>query len=121
MNLLTQNLVKESVNLLGVDNYALYNFPKNENEFFNFFKPAKGVDDTGTITYLEKEEYPFDYETFINKFNEVRTAYELKEYQRQRAAEYPSFADQFDILYHGGYDAWKAEIDKVKEKYPKPE
>ena len=41
------------------------------------------------------------------------------EYQRQRAAEYPPFADQFDLLYHGGYDAWKAEIDKIKNKYPK--
>jgi len=43
------------------------------------------------------------------------------EYQRQRAAEYPSFADQFDLLYHGGYDAWKAAIEAVKTKYPKPE
>jgi hypothetical protein len=43
------------------------------------------------------------------------------EYQRQRAAEYPSYADQFDLLYHGGYDAWKAAIDTVKNKYPKQE
>ncbi len=41
-------------------------------------------------------------------------------YQDKRAAEYPSFADQFDTLYHGGYDAWKATIDSVKAKYPKP-
>ena len=41
------------------------------------------------------------------------------EYQRLRAAEYPSFADQFDLLYHGGYDAWKAAVDAVKTKYPK--
>jgi hypothetical protein len=41
-------------------------------------------------------------------------------YKYQRAAEYPSFADQFDTLYHGGYDAWKATIDSVKAKYPKP-
>ncbi len=40
-------------------------------------------------------------------------------YQEQRAAEYPSFADQFDTLYHGGYDAWKAAIQAVKDKYPK--
>lgn len=40
-------------------------------------------------------------------------------YKYQRAAEYPSFADQFDLLYHGGYDAWKAAIDTVKTKYPK--
>jgi hypothetical protein len=50
----------------------------------------------------------------------LQAEYENNEYQRLRATEYPSFADQFDFLYHGGYDAWKAEIDKVKEKYPKP-
>lgn len=42
-------------------------------------------------------------------------------YKYQRAAEYPSFADQFDLLYHGGYEAWKAAIDAVKTKYPKGE
>jgi hypothetical protein len=41
-------------------------------------------------------------------------------YKEQRAAEYPSIVDQFDLLYHGGYDAWKAAIDAVKTKYPKP-
>jgi hypothetical protein len=41
-------------------------------------------------------------------------------YKYQRAKEYPSFAEQFDTLYHGGYDAWKATIDSVKAKYPKP-
>lgn len=42
------------------------------------------------------------------------------EYQRSRAKEYPSYADQFDLLYHGGYDAWKASISSIKNKYPKP-
>lgn len=42
-------------------------------------------------------------------------------YTEKRAAEYPSYADQFDLLYHGGYDAWKAAIQAVKDKYPKPE
>jgi hypothetical protein len=27
---------------------------------------------------------------------------------------------QFDLLYHGGLDAWKAAIQAVKDKYPKP-
>lgn len=49
----------------------------------------------------------------------LQADYEAKEYQRKRAAEYPSFAAQFDLLYHGGYDAWKAAIDAVKNKYPK--
>ena len=42
------------------------------------------------------------------------------QYQRDRAKAYPSFADQFDTLYHGGYDAWKASIDEVKDRFPKP-
>jgi len=50
----------------------------------------------------------------------LQAEYDAKEYQRKRAAEYPSFAEQFDTLYHGGYDAWKATIDSVKAKYPKP-
>jgi hypothetical protein len=40
-------------------------------------------------------------------------------YKTKRAAEYPSFANQFDLLYHGGFDAWKATIQAVKNKYPK--
>jgi hypothetical protein len=40
-------------------------------------------------------------------------------YKYQRANEYPSIVDQLDTLYHGGYDAWKASIDVVKNKYPK--
>lgn len=40
-------------------------------------------------------------------------------YKEQRRAEYPSIVDQLDTLYHGGYDAWKATIQAVKDKYPK--
>jgi hypothetical protein len=40
-------------------------------------------------------------------------------YAEKRASEYPSFADQFDLLFHGGMDAWKASIQAVKDKYPK--
>jgi hypothetical protein len=40
-------------------------------------------------------------------------------YKAKRVAEYPSIPDQFDLLYHGGMDAWKAAIQTVKDKYPK--
>ena len=40
-------------------------------------------------------------------------------YAELRAAEYPSFADQFDLIYHGGVDSWKSVIQAVKDKYPK--
>jgi hypothetical protein len=59
-------------------------------------------------------------EEVITEIERLQAEYDYNEYQRLRAKEYPSFAEQFDLLYHGGYDAWKTEIDKVKEKYPKP-
>lgn len=49
----------------------------------------------------------------------LQADYDATQYQRNRAAEYPSFADQFDLLYHGGYEAWKASIDAIKTKFPK--
>jgi len=42
-----------------------------------------------------------------------------EQYKYDRANAYPSIVDQLDTLYHGGYDAWKASIDAVKNKYPK--
>lgn len=40
-------------------------------------------------------------------------------YAQKRAAAYPSIPDQLDLLYHGGYDVWKAAITAVKTEYPK--
>jgi len=53
------------------------------------------------------------------KVIEVQAEYDAKEYQRKRAAEYPSMADQLDDIYHNGIDAWKATIKTTKDKYPK--
>lgn len=42
------------------------------------------------------------------------------DYQKKRAAEYPSVVDQLDDIYHNGIDGWKATIKTTKDKYPKP-
>jgi len=42
-------------------------------------------------------------------------------YKYQRVAEYPSWHEQLDNIYHNGIDAWKADIKAIKDKYPKPE
>jgi rhodanese-related sulfurtransferase len=49
----------------------------------------------------------------------VQAYIDANAYKEQRARAYPSFADQLDLMYHGGYDAWKAAIDAVKQEYPK--
>jgi len=40
-------------------------------------------------------------------------------YKYARAKAYPSFADQFDTIFHDGIDAWKAQIQAVKDRFPK--
>jgi hypothetical protein len=59
------------------------------------------------------------YEDIVQKVAELEYQEELNEYQRQRAIEYPSYANQFDKIFHEGVDAWKADIQEVKDKYPK--
>ena len=43
----------------------------------------------------------------------------LPTYAELRAQTYPSIADQLDLIYHEGIDAWKAQIAAVKAQYPK--
>jgi hypothetical protein len=41
-------------------------------------------------------------------------------YIAKRQQAYPSIADQLDLIYHQGLDAWKSAIQAVKDQYPKP-
>jgi hypothetical protein len=42
-----------------------------------------------------------------------------KTYADHRRAEYPTWEDQFDDIFHNGIDGWKATIQVTKDKYPK--
>ena len=53
------------------------------------------------------------------KMAELQTAYDAKQYQRDRAVEYPSIKDQLDDIYHNGIDGWKATIKVTKDANPK--
>jgi len=67
----------------------------------------------GDVAY-DADDVPITYDEAA-----VQAYIDANAYKEQRAKAYPSFADQFDLLYHGGYDAWKAAIDAVKTQYPK--
>jgi len=51
---------------------------------------------------------------------EVNTKIAELQLQENRAADYPSIADQLDDIFHNGLDGWKATIQETKDKYPKP-
>ena len=72
------------------------------------------------ITWLESTT-PISKEDILAKQAELQTDYDNKEYQRNRASEYPSIAEQLDLIYHAGVggDAFQAAIKAVKDKHPK--
>lgn len=80
---------------------------------------------TGDFTYeeiqWESDNIPMPTkEEVMAKAQELKDEYDRAEYARMRAISYPSIAEQLDKLYHEGIDGWKASIDEIKQKYPKP-
>ena len=76
-------------------------------------------DDINKIIWHDGNPTNITNEQILAKQVELKTAYDNKKYQRDRAAEYPSMEDQLDDIYHNGIDGWKATIKVTKDKYPK--
>lgn len=51
---------------------------------------------------------------------ESEAAYNADQYSRDRKAAYPPLEDQLDKIFHEGIDAWKADIQAIKDANPKP-
>ena len=91
--------------------------PSNEAEYKANVKYVTGADENGTAVFGDQL---FTWAEVSAKKTALQTAYDNNEYQRKRAAEYPSIADQLDDIYHNGIDGWKTTIKATKDKYPKP-
>jgi hypothetical protein len=53
----------------------------------------------------------------------LQADYDTKQYQRNRAVEYPSIQEQLDMQYWdsiNGTTTWQDAIETIKNKYPKP-
>jgi len=77
-------------------------------------------DEYSGIEWLDTEQTKPTENELIVEVARLQAEYDAKEYQRNRAAEYPSIADQLDKIFHDGIDEWKETIQAVKTKYPKP-
>ncbi len=65
-----------------------------------------GIDDDGNNIQVEMN------------YEEVITATSYKE---KRAIAYPSMAEQLDKIFNEGLEAWKEQIQEIKNKHPKGE
>ncbi len=71
------------------------------------------------LNWLDTEQTKPTEEEVVQKIAELTYKEEVEVYKQQRAAEYPPYADQFDQIFHEGIDTWKADIQAIKDKYPK--
>jgi hypothetical protein len=84
----------------------------NHNAIYKLYPQVVTVDDTEGAFDAQGNQVEIDL-TAVNAWVDPDT------YKYQRAAEYPSIVDQLDTIYHDGIDAWKEQINTIKEKYPK--
>ena len=80
----------------------------------------KDEEDFSTLVYRTEESDVPTFDEIKAQAVKDETEYTNNKYQRDRAADYPSWQEQMDLLYHGGVDALKAELKKTKDKFPKP-
>tara|TARA_R100001082_G_C4357350_1_gene157533 strand:- start:597 stop:935 length:339 start_codon:yes stop_codon:yes gene_type:complete len=80
---------------------------------------------TDVDIYIPKNPDNRDYQQFILDVKEQGTGIVegadvfTESYSELREKEYPSKEDQLDKIFHSGVDAWKADIQEIKDKYPK--
>lgn len=74
------------------------------------------------LRWLDETQTKPTEEEIVQKIAELEYKKEVEAYKQQRAAEYPSMADQQDMQFHdavNGTTTWKDAIQAVKDKYPK--
>jgi hypothetical protein len=79
------------------------------------------AEDINQITWLNGTT-PIPTNEILAKQQELITEYNSNQYQRDRAVDYPSLADQLDMQYWdkiNNTNNWEQAINAVKNKYPK--
>ena len=84
----------------------------NHTAIYALYPQVVTVDDTAGAFDAQGNQVAIDLDA-------VNAWVDPNAYKEQRAQAYPSMADQLDLIYHEGIDAWKAQIAAVNETYPK--
>jgi hypothetical protein len=71
------------------------------------------------VVWLDEEQDRPTEEEIAQKIAELEYTEEVEEYKRARELAYPLMSEQLDKIFHEGIDAWKAEIQAVKDAHPK--
>ena len=117
--------IASAIQALNQDNnnsheFVIYGKPTTEAEYQQNVKYVSGADDNGSAIFSDTQ--PYTWQQVSTKQAELQADYDAKQYQRNRAKEYPSIVDQLDMQYWdkiNGTNTWQDAINAVKNKYPK--
>jgi len=71
------------------------------------------------IHWSDTEQTQPTQEEIVQKIAEIEYTKEVEAYKEVRAKAYPVMSEQLDKIFHEGIDAWKAEIQAIKDDHPK--
>ena len=110
--------ISQAILSLGQYQFVIQGDIKSEQDWNDNVKFVSGADENERAIFYETK--PITYAEVVAEQQRLQANYDAKQYQRNRASEYPSIGDQLDYIYHNGIDAWKTDIiDPIKNKYPK--
>ena len=86
-------------------------------ENFNYtYNNTSASDNEAYAEAIEGSEIAIDADLIARMNAEIVS----NQYQQARRDAYPPLEDQLDNIFHNGIDAWKADIQAIKDAYPKP-
>jgi hypothetical protein len=73
------------------------------------------------VEWINPSVAPVTEAQIATELARLQADYEAKQYQRNRAGEYPAIGDQLDALFHAGVfpEEMAEKIQAIKNKYPK--
>ena len=80
---------------------------------------AKWVIRDDAIDWMDTEQTQPTQEEIVQKIAEIEYTEEVEAYKEVRAKAYPVMSEQLDKIFHEGIDAWKADIQAIKDAHPK--
>ena len=113
--------ISKAILSLGQYEFIINGDIKSEQDWNENVKFFSGADEDGNAIFSEIK--PLTYAEVVAEQQRLQADYDAKEYQRKRAAEYPSMQDQLDMQYWdkiNGTTTWDDAIAAIKAKYPKP-
>jgi len=117
--------IAKAIQILNENNdnshkFVIYGEPSNQTEYQQNVKYVSGSDENGLAIFSDTQ--PYTWQQVSTKQAELQADYDAKQYQRNRAKEYPSIVDQLDMQYWdkiNSTNTWQDAINAVKNKYPK--